>query len=182
MVSVNIHENRSDFMTNKELDELKEYLKGVICDIFNKGGFVPPMPKASSFEDKVKLQIERNDTQHKMFETDEKDKEAFTNYQKILGSLPTVIENKQAQNILDCFNFKSAVNVGKRMGYKYQDRYATVEDLVGDAITLFESFEEKYKDAKSGRLQIGRLWLNKYFNEADGEWYSLVYEAESWED
>lgn len=134
-----------------------------------------------SLKDKVALQKKRNKIQFELFEADnDKNPLEVKRLQDELASLPRVIEDLAKQTILDCFDFADTAEKARILGFFYKDGYATVDDLIGDAIRLFE--ETKWDEISSGRMQLGRLLLSKYTEESGCSWFSLVYELNSWEE
>ena len=168
-------------MNAADKEEIKSILRDLLKEIKQEDENESFFKKA--LKDQVALQKKRNKIQLELIEVDNgENPDEVKRLQDELASLPKVIENPAKQTILDCFDFADTAEKAKILGLSYKDGYATVDDLIGDAIRLFE--ETKWDEISSGRMQLGRLILSKYTDEEDSEfaWFSLVYELNSWEE
>lgn len=160
-------------------EEIKSILRDLLKEIKQEDENESFSKKA--LKDKVALQKKRNKIQLELIEVDNgENPDEVKRLQDELYSLPKVIEDPAKQTILDCFDFADTVEKAEILGFSYRGGYATVDDLIGDAIRLFE--ETKWDEISSGRMQIGRLILSKYTEESGCSWFSLVYELNSWEE
>lgn len=167
-------------MNVADREEIKSILRDLLKEIKQEDENESFSKKA--LKEKVALQKKRNEIQFELFEADNgENPDEVKRLQDELASLPNVIEDPKKQTILDCFDFADTAEKAKILRLSYKDRYATVDDLIGDAITLFE--ETLWDEISSGRAQIGRLILSKYIEEdSECSWFSLVYELNSWEE
>lgn len=97
-----------------------------------------------------------------------------------LATLPVLAEfkdYKDIQEILDVFDYGSAVEAAKNCGWKYRGEDITYKDLVSDAIEAFHRLLKYYKNCESGYQQVGRLLAVKTTCEGE-EYYSLAFCAE----
>lgn len=166
-------------MTTADREEIKSILRDLLKEIKQEDENESFSKKA--LKDKVALQKKRNKIQLELIEADNgENPDEVKRLQDELYSLPKVIEDLAKQTILDCFDFADTVEKAKILGFSYRSGYATVDDLIGDAIHLFE--ETNWDEISSGRMQIGRLILSKYTEEFGCSWFSLVYKLNSWEE
>ena len=166
-------------MNVADKEEIKSLLRDLLKEIKQEDENESFFKK--SLKDKAALQKKRNKIQFELFEADnDKNPDEVKRLQDELASLPRVIEDPAKQTILDCFDFADTVEKARILGLSYKDGYATIDDLIGDAIRLFE--ETKWDEISSGRMQLGRLLLSKYTEESGCSWFSLVYELNSWEE
>ena len=166
-------------MNAVDKEEIKSILRDLLKEIKQEDENEFFSKKA--IKDKVALQKKRNKIQLELIEADDgKNPNEVKRLQDELYSLPKVIEDLAKQTILDCFDFADTVEKARILGFSYRGGFATVDDLIGDAIRLFE--ETKWDEISSGRMQLGRLILSKYTEESGCSWFSLVYELNSWEE
>ena len=166
-------------MATIDREEIKSILRDLLKEIKQEDENESFSEK--TLKDKVALQKKRNKIQLELIEADDgKNPNEVKRLQDELYSLPRVFEDPAKQTILDCFDFADTVEKARILGFSYRGGFATVDDLIGDAIRLFE--ETKWDEISSGRMQLGRLILSKYTEESGCSWFSLVYELNSWEE
>lgn len=135
--------------------------------------------------DKVTLQKRRSDLTSEICNLEDSgkaDNVACKRVKKELEDLPKVFDNEEIQDILDCFHWDYCEVVSYKLGYTYgvNSEEITQEILIKSAIDLFEELESD--SCKSGRLQRGRLIVNKFWDEEeDRPWYTMQFFIENGE-
>lgn len=125
----------------------------------------------------VDHQIWRSSTARRAFFDDSEDAQEL---EKELKKDKPLFENEDIQSILDNFDWDECVDAAKKLGYKYgiDEKTITKERLVEDALKMFRDLESS--SAKCGRLQLGRLLVNKFWDfEENVPWYTMNFFIEN---
>lgn len=112
---------------------------------------------------------------------EEEDQNECERLSRELRECPVVFADKGIQYLLDSFDYDYVVEIAARLGFTVGQSEAPVckTQLIKDAI---ESFTELL-EVKSGRIQRGRLVVNKFCSELYPEgWYTMDYSLEHCED
>jgi hypothetical protein len=108
------------------------------------------------------------------------DSEETRELEKELEKDKQIFENNDIQSILDSFDWDECVDTAEKLGYKYgvNEKTITKERLVEDALEMFIKLESS--DTKCGRLQVGRLLVNKFWDfEEKAPWYTMNFFIEN---
>lgn len=125
----------------------------------------------------VDHQIWRSSTAKRAFFDDSEDAQEL---EKELKKDKPLFENEDIQSILDNFDWDKCVDAAEKLGYKYgiDEKTITKERLVEDALKMFRDLESS--PAKCGRLQLGRLLVNKFWDfEENVPWYTMNFFIEN---
>lgn len=159
--------------TKKELLADLEKLCGEIKELLGSEEETPVVDKRSD----VEHQIWRSDTAKRLYFDDSADAKEL---EKELDKDLSLFKNKDIQSILDGFDWDECVDAAQKLGYKYgiDENTITKERLVEDALEMFRKLESS--DTKCGRLQTGRLIVNKFYDfEENTPWYTMNFFIEN---
>ena len=99
----------------------------------------------------------------------------YKQYEEELNNLSKAIEDDELQQIVDSFDFEKCIKVADDENWMYRDSPITKEDLIKDILECAEDL----KDVKSGRMQRGRIVVNKLYDFKEAEsWYSVSFIVE----
>ena len=119
----------------------------------------------------VQIQSERCKIYQADYETDDV-------YNEKVNGIASIFKNPVLQETLDAFDFEQAADTANKLGYTVglNERKIEVNELIRDAIEMFDGLEKEVEDGKCGRKQLGRLVATKMWSEETEEpWYMLNY-------